>query len=133
MSLIAGALARGRDAAVSLMVDQCIVGEVVRTLDQSTAEYVETIPNPAYRGACRLKADNVMARDYVQQAEYVAEQRLMLVVPVEGSEGIRKGNRVTITASQTDPGIVGRSYTVVTFVPGSLATARRVAIEEVQT
>jgi len=132
MSLIAGATARGRDAAVSLMLDQCIVGEVVRELDPNTADYVETIPNPAYTGICRLKADNVMARDYAQAKEYVAEQRLMLVVPVNGSEGIRMGHRVTITASQSDPGLVGRIYTVVTFVPASLATARRVAIEEVQ-
>jgi len=122
-----------RAQAEGRMVDSCtITGEpVTRTLDPDTAEYTD-VPTTIYAGKCEIKAENVEATNVDAQGRAVVVVRRTLKLPVAGSEGVREGQTVTVTACVNDPGLVGNTYTVGAFTGGSFMTARRLPIQEQQ-
>ena len=129
--VIADALADGRAAAESRMVDSCTVSSVERTWNEATASYTDSLTT-IYSGMCEVKSENVEATNADSQGRFVTVVRRTLKLPVVGSEGVREGHRVRIDVCVNDPGLVGNTYVVGAFTGGSFLTARRLPITEDQ-
>lgn len=131
----ASVLARGRLAAAALMVDTCSIrrrtGVQTNDLDGSTNPSYD--PVSPYTGPCRVQTSGSGAmgqRVDVGEAALVV-LRLELQLPVVGSEGVRRGDEVTITASTNDADLLGRTYRVHDLMHGTHKTARRLQLEEI--
>ena len=121
-----------RAQAESRMVDSCVVAGVpVKTWHEDTASYTYDAPT-VYSGKCEVRSENVEAASVDSQGRAVTVVRRTLKLPVVGSEGVREGHTVTVTACVNDPGLVGNRYTVGAFTGGSFLTARRLPISEAQ-
>lgn len=127
---VASLLARGRAAAERLMTDECVIETVTgSTTDLETGEVIDTVAQ-VYAGRCRVQqAAPAASEERVGEAELLMLARV-LQLPVEGSAGVRAGQRVRITACQHDPDLVGRRFVVRAEFAKSHATSRRVGIEE---
>ncbi|QDY06163.1 hypothetical protein FJK98_02455 [Micromonospora sp. HM134] len=127
---VESALRAGRRAAERLMVDRCTIR---RTTGVSTnPETGQTAPTDAtiYQGRCRVQQSAVQSREESPgQAELLMVPR-ELHLPVATSGGVRVDDEVVIDACTYDPDLVGRHLTVRGESAKSLATARRLHIEE---
>lgn len=56
--------------------------------------------------------------------------RLEVHLPVVGSEGVARGDVVTVTAAANDAALVGRTFIVHDLAFKTFATARRLGVEE---
>lgn len=123
-------LARGRSAAEAGMVDACtITRKTGRTTDTTTGQVTDTTAT-LYTGKCRVQQAQAQA-----QREDAGEDRLLLLrlevqLPVDGTEGLKVGDAITITASVHDPDLPGRVFTVHDLAHATHKTARRVQCVE---
>ena len=122
---------RGRSAAVALMVDACTItrGNDTQTFDPETGEYVTTPGATVYTGPCRVKP-----RDNSDLVVEVGGQNVTLLpyivsVPIEAVV-FKVDDRVTVTASQLDPSLVGLKLRVKETIAGSHLSARRLGCEQ---
>lgn len=134
---IAAALPGLRAQAESMMQDRCVVERVTAgtVLDEVTGEYtpvtVRVYPvGVAADGPCQFKAANTAVRDVEAAGQLLVEQSATLKLPVAGSEVVREGDVVTITASRFDPQLVGVRVRVAGSHHQTFATARRFPVEE---
>lgn len=113
------------------MTDTCTIRRVTgSSTDLNTGQVVETT-EAVYVGRCRVQqADPTARTELVGEADRLMVTRI-LTLPVTTSAGVRAGHRVTITACQHDPDMVGRRFVVRAEFGKSHATARRLGVEEV--
>lgn len=127
----ASVLARGRTMAEASMVDACVIERVTGTTTDVELLAVEETTTTVYTGPCRVQERGGYPRDVntaPDQPQLGIARELQL--PVATSTDVQAGDRVTITASANDPGLVG----VVSWLRGqpakTEATARRFHMEE---
>lgn len=132
-SRAAAVLARGQKKAESLMVDTGeLRGPDVRgALDPVTREYAYT-PGPLkYQGKAKVQTTDTMgnARDAAERSVMITrfEVHLPISAPAAAVDDVW-----TTTASAHDPELVGARCRVASLVHKSFPTARRLAVEEVQ-
>lgn len=130
----APALARGRAAAESLMVDTCTI---TRTTGEATDEDTGVVtPTTAdvYAGKCRVQQSQLGADSTPADPgeAYVRLVAFELQIPMS-VEGLRVGDVATITASALDPDLVGRAFNVLGLAHKTHATARRLQVQEIAT
>lgn len=125
---------QGRRAAEALMRDACTVhGDPVQVWNPTTLQYDE-VPTVVYTGKCRVRLAGTQASQGEQAGQLFVEQGATLSLPFSEatSADVRKDHVVTITASETDPGLVGAKYTIEARLRQTHATARRFPIKETQ-
>lgn len=131
MSIAQAAVLMGRTFAESLMVDACTITR--KTGESINAETLEASATTVqqYSGACRLTMPATVARDSESGSRILIEQQLMLSLPVATSGSVRANDVVTITSSEDDPTLVGRTFRIAGGHHQSQATARRFPVTEV--
>lgn len=131
MSIAQAAIVMGRVFAESLMVDACTITR--KTGESINAETLEASATTVqqYSGVCRLTMPGTVARDSESGSRVLIEQQLMLSLPVATSGSVRANDVVTITSSENDPTLVGRTFRIAGGHHQSQATARRFPVTEV--
>lgn len=123
-------LARGRFAAEASMADAC----TIRRRNGGTTDPVTGVGTQPYTqlyaGKCRVQQITGTARPHDVGEDYIYEQRIDVQLPVVGTEGLKVGDEVLITAAVNDQDLVGRSFLVHDLAHKSEATARRVNCTE---
>lgn len=125
---VASALAAGRRAAETLMVDQCTIRRAIGTTTDDDGNVTPTYTD-VYSGKCRIQQPNAQAA----QADVGEDYQLLLRVEVQlpmSVVGLEAGDEVTVTASVFDPDLPGRVFLVRDLAHKSHATARRVGVTE---
>lgn len=136
MSVAGGALSMGRRTAESLMRDTCTVVDPSSTApvwNPTTLQYDE-VPATVYTGKCRLRRSGMQARQGEQAGQLFVEQGAILSLPFSEptSAAVGKDHVVTVTASESDVGMVGAKFTVSATPHQSDATARRFPVKDTQ-
>lgn len=129
----ASVLALGRAAATAGMIDACSIVRVTGTTTDADGNVTETTSTVVYSGPCRVQEPGGYARDITTAPDQpqLAPHRI-LQLPVTSTTGdVDVGDRVTITASVNDPGLVGVVMQVRDLAAKSEATARRLGVEQV--
>ncbi|MFE5309704.1 DUF6093 family protein [Isoptericola sp. NPDC056605] len=132
--LAAYALALGREIAEELMPDACRItrGADVVATDPVTGA-VTTTPNVVYEGECRVQSWAAQESTPEAATAVFTVERYTVSVPVaKTAAGYQPmvGDDVTITASENDPHLVGRTFQVMAPLNKSRATAYRLAVEK---
>ena len=116
-----------------MMLDTCTItalGEGDPVLDEDTGIVEPPVGDEIYDGPCRVQANALQpANPVVGETEYTT-LTFTISVPVSVT-GVEVGAVVTVTASQLDPDLVDRSFTVTGLVHKTYLTARRLVCEEV--
>lgn len=114
------------------MTDVCVIerdnpdAEPVR--DPATGEWA-TPKTSVYTGKCEWVSPATSARAIDAQAQELVELRPIVKVPIAGSEGVRVGDIVRITAAAHDSALVGITARVAAPFLDTFATARRLPVE----
>lgn len=127
------ALARGRAAAEALMVDAGeLRGPDTRgPFNQSTGLY-PVIPGALkYSGMAKIQTTDTMGNRGDAAERVIMTTRFELHLPMS-APAAEVDDVWTCTASELDPQLVGRRFRVASLVHKSFLTARRTAVEEVQ-
>jgi len=124
---VAGALPFLRAQAESLMLDTCTVCPVTG-VDEATG--APTLGTAVYTGKCKVQTSQAQEANPEAGGATYTVQRYAVHVPVGAFVPV-VGHVVTITAAALDAGLVGRKYRVVALLHKTLATAQRLAVEEV--
>lgn len=126
-----GVTLRGRRRAESLMVDACVVRgkSTFGAMDDDTGLKVETVGAVVYEGRCKIQTYEAHESTPASGQHVWSVQRytIHLLATVE----VTVDCMVTVTASVLDEHLVGRRYRVAAFLHKSLATANRLAVDEV--
>ena len=124
----------GRLAAEGRMVDACTItraGTGDTTFDPNTGTYTDAADSTIYTGRCEVQvSDGLNAQTTEAGGQVVTDLRVTVKVPMS-VEGVAVDDVVTITASELDPDLVGKTYRVLGTFAKSFATARRLQVEEV--
>lgn len=125
----APAVARGRAAAESLMVDTCTIrrrsAPVTSTVDASVSFTFTTI----YSGKCRFQQQGADARTEDAGEAYLRLLRLEVQLPMSAT-GFQALDEVTCDTSVHDPDLPGRVFLVRDLAHKTHATSRRIRVEE---
>lgn len=126
-------LLRGRNAATALMVDAGeLRGPDIRgPLNQSTGLYATTPGALRYAGKGKLQTTDTIGNKTDAAERVVMTTRFELHLPMTAAAAA-VDDVWTFTASALDPELVGRRFRIVSLVHKSFMTARRLAVEEVQ-
>lgn len=131
---IAAALPELRAHAESLMVDACTIttpdpaGEPV--WDDETGTWGDPPPLTVYSGKCRVQTTMTGETNPDAGDREWTVQSLSVSVPMSAT-GFAIGDTVTVTASEFDPDLVGRVFTITALAHKTHMTARRMRVEEV--
>ncbi len=124
------AITRGRTLAESLMVDTCTIrrrtGEVT---DPFSGTITPTYAN-VYVGKCKVQQHQAQARAEDAGEDFLLMLMMELHVPMDGTAGIRPDDEVLIGTSTLDVDLPGRVLYVRDVFHKSLATARRMSVQE---
>lgn len=128
---VAQTLWRFRAEAESLMLDTCTItraGAGQGTWNDATGQYDPPARTTVYSGKCKVQTRDVQVAnpDVAGREAFVVDWTIHL--PVVGSEGVRQGDTVTITAAALDAALVGRTFTVDGPHLGTAKTARRLPV-----
>jgi hypothetical protein len=127
----AAAVATGRRAAESLMVDTCVIRRTTSESTDRLTGHTLAITSVVYNGRCRIQQRVVPNQETeLADAEVVVVAR-DLQLPVATSVGVRAGDEVEMTACVHDEDLVGRRFRIRGEHTKTHATARRLAVEEV--
>jgi Family of unknown function (DUF6093) len=122
---------RGRRRAESLMVDTCEVREQATQgeFDPDTGTR-PTIPGAViYTGRCKVQTYEAHESTPASGQHVWSVQRYTIHLPATVEVGV--DCIVTITSAALDEHLVGRRYRVAAFLRKSMATANRLAVDEV--
>ncbi len=126
----ATALARGRAAAETLMVDSAtITRSAAGFTNPDTGEQASTITT-IYTGKCRIQQrvpGGVRPGDAGEAYDLMLSIELQIPMSVTG---VQVGDIVTVTACAHDPDLPGRRFLVRELAHKTHATARRIGLEE---
>jgi hypothetical protein len=114
------------------MVDACTVRAVTGVTVNGTTGVSTPTYSTLYTGKCKVQSDSPRAANPDQGGTTMTVQRSRVDFPV-GSFTPAIGHVITITASDLDPGLVGRMFRVVALLHKSMATTYRLAVEETTT
>lgn len=103
----------------------------VKTWNPATLQY-ETASVDVYEGKCKLRLGFSRVRRTSTAGQLAVEQSATVSLPVKTSGGIRKDDRVKITASPDDPELVGVVVWIDADRAMSNATSRRLPVRETQ-
>jgi hypothetical protein len=121
----------GREAAEALMLDTCIVtrGGTGAVFDENTGTWSTPTGTAIYAGKCKLQTRDVAVAspDVAGTQAYVVQWQVHL--PIVGSEDVRRGDTVLMTACELDSAHLGRTFTVNGPHVGTAKTARRLPVE----
>lgn len=123
-------VATGRRLALDLMTDQCEVTRTTGTVVGADAVATPAV-SPVYAGMCRLRPSGAQDRMVDTAGVDVGVATFVLSLPIT-VVGVEPGDDVVITASDLDPGSVGRRLVVLGAVHASQLTARRLFCQEVR-
>jgi hypothetical protein len=125
-------LLSGRQAAEALMVDAGeLRGPGTRVLDEDTGQYVVT-PGPVkYSGKAKIQTTDAIGNDSEAGDRLVMTTRFRVDLPM-GAPSAAVDDVFTVTSSLHDPELVGCRFRVASLVHKTFMTARRLAVEEVQ-
>lgn len=122
-----------RAQAESLMTEQCVIERPGPTAYNPDTHTDEPTWGHVYAGRCRVRPISGMSG--AELSEIFGQEITTLAhagtLPITVT-GARAGDRLTITSADTDPGQVGRRYTLLAVSSGALAVARRFAATENQ-
>lgn len=123
-------LERGRRMAEELMTDTCEIGveTIGPELDPMTNDRRRHFTS-VYSGPCELKAAANDVREIDAAGQALGEEGTVLKLPVATSTVVRRNMIVRITASETDPGLVGVRARVQGPSSGSRTVSRRFKVE----
>lgn len=124
-------LARGRAMAEAGFSDACTITRDGPMVTDYETGAVTSTPTTIYTGRCRLQlrvGSGGRRTDDGEATTVVLTPELQL--PMVGTEAVRHGDRVLITAARDDAALVGRIFVVRDEAPKSQATARRLNVEE---
>lgn len=123
-------LSRGRAIAERLMVDTCTIARVSAGTDfnDTTGGYSGGSSTPVYDGACRVKPKDNADRVVQFGEQAVSFWPFLVAVPMSVT-GVQLDDVVTITASESDPSLIGVQLRVREVPSGSQLTARRLGCE----
>lgn len=129
---VRGAVLSGRRAAAALRTDRCTITRTgtdgVFDPETGTTTHPETV---LFAGqACRVRVPTVADREAFAGQHQFTLADAVLSLPVEVT-GLAVGDTVTMTASELDPDLTGRVYTLMAVHRASQITARRCVIREV--
>lgn len=137
MSAVSATL-RGRRRAEAQMVDRCEIRGVptVGDMDPVTGLRPETpgalIYGPAvapHFGRCKVQTYEAQESTPQSGQHVYSVQRYAVHIPA--TVNVPVGHTVTVTASVLDPALVGASYRVAGYLHKTMATANRLAVDEV--
>jgi Family of unknown function (DUF6093) len=125
------ALAAGRTMAEAGMMDACIIvrDTVTAVNTQTGAQTVTTVT--LYEGVCRYKKSGAASGATVGGAYQLMLGPQIHLPIVTAAEGLRPGDRITITAAVNDPELVGRVMRIHDLPHESESTARTFGVQEV--
>jgi hypothetical protein len=123
----------GREAAEELMVDagELRGPDVKGPLNQSTGQYPITPGALKYSGKAKLQTTDTIGNKGDAAERVVMTTRFELHLPMS-APAAAVDDVWTMTSSELDPELVGRRFRVASLVHKSFMTARRLAVEEVQ-
>ena len=131
---VEGVLARGREAALQLMRDTCIIERRTAhsALNTTTGQYTDTWTT-VYSGPCRVKPPGDRGagsgRDVTTGEGEVTLHKYELDLPWDASPEVIRQDRATVTACD-DTWVLGRRMEVVDVGYSGTSTSRRIAIED---
>ncbi len=126
---VASALARGRQAAERLLVDTCTIRRRTGEATDPETGVITPTYSPVYSGKCRMQQPTGMAREQDAGEAALLMLRFELQLPMSVA-GVQADDEVTMTASQLDPDLVGRKFTVRGLAHKTHAVMRRLQAEE---
>lgn len=126
-----GLTLRGRRRAESLMVDRCTIRQrsTFGPMDPDTGLRVETLGAVVYTGKCKVQTYEAQASTPASGQHVWSVQRESIHLPATVQVSV--DCMVTITEAALDEHLVGRRYRVAGFLHKSMATANRLAVDEV--
>ena len=105
--------------------------DVKGPLNVTTRKYPVT-PGPLkYSGMAKVQTTDTMGRPHDAAERIVMRTRFEVHLPMSAPVAA-VDDVITVTSSELDPQLVGRRFRVVSLVHKSFMTARRLAVEEVQ-
>jgi len=125
------ALARGRAMAEAGMTTTCTITRVTGETTNPVTAVITPTTVTVYSGKCRMQQRSVDPSQEQPGQAFVRLVPFELQLPVTTSTGIRAEDLVTVTASEHDPDLVGRTFRVTGLAHKEEATARRIRCEEV--
>lgn len=106
-------------------------GPGARALDEDTGQYVDT-PGPLrYSGKAKVQTVDALGQDNEAGDRVVVQTRFRVDLPMS-APAASVDDIFTVTSSAHDPELVGCRFRVASLVHKSFMTARRLAVEEVQ-
>lgn len=129
---VTAALPEMRQQAESLMVDAGeLRGPGTRTLDEDSGQYVD-VPGPLkYAGKAKLQTTEALGNDAEAGDRQVMVTRFRVDLPMSAPQAA-VDDVFTFTSSKFDPQVAGKRFRVTSLIEKSFMTARRIAVEEVQ-
>jgi len=136
------ALAAGRAAAESIMLDTCLItrvtgppGPVDPVTGERTPAPTETIYPPPdamspFDGRCKIQTFEPYESNRNSGGHVFTEQRYSLHLPI-GAGPVAIDDQVEIITAVSDPQLAGRVYRIAGLHHKSLATAQRIPMQEV--
>nr|WP_278101160.1 DUF6093 family protein [Microbacterium proteolyticum] len=147
---MSGVLSFGRAAAVSRMTESITAGRFTDGVDEVTGDPTRVlVGDPLYVGPARVKYTANAVQNAVGASQLVTTQQVVVSIPTQPAtvtpgEGelpsvgvwpyvnvtLPEGTVITVTASSSDPALVGRSYTVDGVATLGQSTAHRYPVTE---
>lgn len=128
---IAAALPEARAQAESLMTDTIRLEHVTGSTTDATTLAISDTYATDYLGRGRVQRADVQVGEPVAGEVEFGTLRTTVQLPIAVTTA-RRGQRVTVVASATDPGLVGAVFAVVGVASKTHATMRRLLCEEVE-
>jgi hypothetical protein len=100
--------------------------------DDELLQYRPGVAAITYEGVCGLNFGSVEPREAVAGDQHFVEQAGKIKLPISGSANVRRGDRLEILASETDPDMVGAVFKIGARRFRSNPASRRFVIEETQ-
>lgn len=124
-------IARGRRFAKRQFTDECVALQETGRAELDPVTRRETQRHrELFRSPCKVKATDAAGAESVAGGRTVTTVRLSVHLPVS-APAVAVGTVLKVTASKTDPQLVGRRFKVTAPFAQTYATARRVPVEEV--
>jgi len=125
------ALLRGQAMAEEQMIDAGQLREPdTRVLNQTTGQYTDTVGALVYEGKAKLQTTDTIGHSATANDRVVVSTRFELHLPVSAPQA--EVGQVWTTTVSVDPQLVGKRFRVASLVEKTYLTARRLAVEEIQ-
>jgi hypothetical protein len=122
-------LARGRAAALALMVDACVIKRITSTSTNPTSGVITPSYSTLYTGQCRVQQSGSQGQLADAGEASLVLLRLEVQLPMSVT-GLAEGDEITVTSSALDPDLVGRVFVIRDLMHKTHATARRLGVVE---